>query len=127
MTPAPASPGPRSVILLDAAHGGDDAGAHIDDAAEKDVAKSFSILPNAAAAEQLGELAEMNHQNQKAIDEYILAFVLPDPASTAKVDRRALRQKLGNVYKQVHGSEACLGEAILEGKVRGRVVVDVNS
>jgi thiol-disulfide isomerase/thioredoxin len=82
-------------------------------AAEKDLQKSYAILPNATSAEQLGELAEMKHENQKAIDQYVLAFVLPDAAPTSKLDRRALRQKLGNVWKQVHGSEAGLGEAIL--------------
>jgi thiol-disulfide isomerase/thioredoxin len=39
--------------------------------------------------------------------------VLPDHGVSSKVDRRALRQKLGNVYKQVHGNESGLGEAIL--------------
>ena len=81
--------------------------------AEKDLQKSYAIMPNATSAEQLGELAEMKHENQKAIDQYVLAFVLPDAAPTSKLDRRALRQKLGNVWRQVHGSEAGLGEAIL--------------
>ena len=83
------------------------------DVAMADLQKSYSIRANASAAEQLGEIAELRHENQKAIDEYILAFVLPDGGPAAKVDRRALRQKLGNVYRQVHGSEAGLGEAIL--------------
>jgi thiol-disulfide isomerase/thioredoxin len=83
------------------------------DAAVKDLEKSYSIRPTAPAAEQLGEIAEMKHENQKAIDEYVLAFVLPDGGSGAKLDRHALRQKLGNVWKQVHGSEQGLGEAIL--------------
>ena len=83
------------------------------DAAMSDLQKSYGIRANASAAEQLGEIAELRHENQKAIDEYILAFVLPDGGPAAKLDRRALRQKLGNVYRQVHGSEAGLGEAIL--------------
>jgi thiol-disulfide isomerase/thioredoxin len=86
---------------------------HDSAAAEKDLQKSYAIMPNATSAEQLGELAEMKHENQKAIDQYVLAFVLPDAAPTSKLDRRALRQKLGNVWRQVHGSEAGLGEAIL--------------
>jgi thiol-disulfide isomerase/thioredoxin len=83
------------------------------DVAMADLQKSYAIRANASAAEQLGEIAELRHENQKAIDEYILAFVLPDGGSASKIDRRALRQKLGNVYKQVHGGEAGLGEAIL--------------
>jgi thiol-disulfide isomerase/thioredoxin len=86
---------------------------HNYDAALKDLERSYAIRPSAPAAEQLGEIAEVKHDNQKAIDEYTLAFVLPDSGSGAKLDRRALRQKLGNVWKQVHGSEQGLGEAIL--------------
>lgn len=81
--------------------------------ASKDLERSYSVRPNAAAAEQLGELAEMQHDNPKAIEQYTLAFVLPEPASGGKIDRRAVRQKLGNVWRQVHGSENGLGEAIL--------------
>jgi thiol-disulfide isomerase/thioredoxin len=91
------------------------------DAASADLQKSYSIRPNSASAEQLGEIAELRHENQKAIDEYILAFVLPDGGTASKVDRRALRQKLGNVYKQVHGNEAGLGEAILAAYDRTNV------
>ncbi len=86
---------------------------HNYDDASKDLQKSYSVRPNAAAAEQLGELAEMQHDNTKAIEQYTLAFVLPEPASGGKIDRRAVRQKLGNVWRQVHGSENGLGEAIL--------------
>jgi len=91
------------------------------DAAMADLQKSYAIRPNAASAEQLGEIAELRHENQKAIDEYILAFVLHDGGTATKVDRRALRQKLGNVYKQVHGSEAGMGEAILSAYDRTNV------
>ncbi|MGC1382889.1 MAG: TlpA disulfide reductase family protein [Candidatus Acidiferrales bacterium] len=100
---------------------------HNYDAAVKDLEKSYSIHANAAAAEQLGEIAEMKHENQKAIDEYTLAFVLPDSGSSAKLDRRALRQKLGNVYKQVHGSEKGLGEAILAAYDRTATPVPSNA
>ncbi len=81
--------------------------------ASKDLQKSYSVRPNATAAEQLGELAEMQHNNAQAIEQYVLAFVLPEPASGGKIDRRAVRQKLGNVWRQVHGNETGLGEAIL--------------
>src|ERR1700678_3620900 len=49
----------------------------------------------------------------KAVDEYLLAFVLPEEGPAGKVDRREVRKKLGNVWRQVHGSEQGLGEQIL--------------
>jgi thiol-disulfide isomerase/thioredoxin len=86
---------------------------HDYDAAAKDLRLSYSILPNAIAAEQLGELAEMRRDSVTAIDEYILAFDLPESGPAGKVDRRDVRKKLGNVWRQVHGSEDGLGQAIL--------------
>jgi thiol-disulfide isomerase/thioredoxin len=86
---------------------------HDYDAALKDLRTSYSILPNAVAAEQLGELAEMRHDTPGAMDQYILAFVLPENGPAGKVDRRDIRKKLGNVWRQVHGNDAGLGQAIL--------------
>jgi thiol-disulfide isomerase/thioredoxin len=86
---------------------------HDYDAAAKDLRMSYSIQPNAIAAEQLGELAEMRRDSATAIDEYILAFDLPASGPAGKVDRRDVRKKLGNAWRQVHGSEDGLGQAIL--------------
>jgi thiol-disulfide isomerase/thioredoxin len=83
------------------------------EAAAKDQQSSYSARPNPAAAEQLGELMELRHDPSKAIDEYLIAFVLPNDGTSGKVDRRDVRKKLGNLWRQVHGSEAGLGEAIL--------------
>ena len=55
----------------------------------------------------------MHDDSNGAIQEYLLAFVLPD-AGPRKMDRRAIRRKLGNVWQQVHGSQRGLGEEILE-------------
>jgi thiol-disulfide isomerase/thioredoxin len=86
---------------------------HDYDAAAKDLRASYSIKPNAIAAEQLGELAEMRRDLAAAIDEYILAFDLPESGPAGKVDRRDVRKKLGNAWRQVHGTEQGLGQAIL--------------
>lgn len=86
---------------------------HDYDAAKKDLEKSYSIHANAPAAEMLGEIAELKDDPWKAIDEYTLAFVLPDSGPPGKVDRRQIRQKLGNVWRGVNGSEQGLGEEIL--------------
>jgi thiol-disulfide isomerase/thioredoxin len=83
------------------------------EAAAKDFQQSYSIRPNAVAAEHLGEIAEMKSDYPKAIEEYSLAFVLPEDGPAGKVDRREVRKKLGNVWRQVHGTEQGLGERIL--------------
>jgi thiol-disulfide isomerase/thioredoxin len=83
------------------------------DAAVNDLQRSYTVKPNPTAAEQLGELAELRRDQAKAIDEYLIAFVLPDDGTSGKVDRREVRKKLGNLWRQVHGSEQGLGEAVL--------------
>jgi thiol-disulfide isomerase/thioredoxin len=81
--------------------------------AAKDFQQSYSLRPNAIAAEHLGEIAEMKNDYAKAIEEYSLAFVLPEDGPAGKVDRREVRMKLGNVWRRVHGSQQGLGEQIL--------------
>jgi thiol-disulfide isomerase/thioredoxin len=81
--------------------------------AAKDLETSYAIRPSASAAEMLGEIAEMNGNPQKAIDEYTLAFVLPDPGPDERVDRLEIRERLGNVWRDVHESDQGLGDEIL--------------
>jgi thiol-disulfide isomerase/thioredoxin len=82
------------------------------DSAQRDFAASYAILPNTAAAEKLGEIAEMKHNSLEAAKEYARAFALADD-SKGTPPRRALREKLGNVWRQAHGSEAGLGDFLL--------------
>lgn len=82
------------------------------DQAQADLQKSFDTLPNAAAAMRLGEIAELRRLYDTAIERYITAFALPE-SHGADVDRREVRQKLGNVWRIVHGSDAGLGERLL--------------
>lgn len=82
-------------------------------AAAKDFQASDSIHPNALAAEMLGEIAEMRKDSATAIEEYARAFALPENGPAGSVDRRDVRRKLGNLWRQVHGSEQGLGEEIL--------------
>jgi thiol-disulfide isomerase/thioredoxin len=81
--------------------------------ASKDLAISYSIRPSAGAAEMLGGIAELEGETREAINEYTLAFVLPDPGPDAKFDRREIRERLGNVWRAAHGNEQGLGDAIL--------------
>ena len=83
------------------------------DAAGKDLEASYTIRPSASTAEMLGEIAELNGDSRKAIDEYTLAFVLPDPGPEGQVNRPKIRERLGNAWREVHGSDQGLGDAIL--------------
>lgn len=83
------------------------------DEAAADLQKSYALLPNPGAAVRLGELAETRGQYETAVASYLTAFTLPEDYGVA-VDRRQVRQKLGNVWRLVHGSEAGLGEKLLE-------------
>ena len=86
---------------------------HNYDEAIKDLRTSYSIDPNAVAATALADIAEARNDPSTAIEQYSLAFVLPEDGPAGKVDRRDIRKKLGNVWRQVHGTDAGLGEEIL--------------
>ncbi len=83
------------------------------DDAEKDFASSMQLIPNPEAALDLGEIAELQHRPDEAIKHYAEAFVMPDQEGTT-VDRAEVRQKLGNLWREQHGSEAGLGERLLQ-------------
>ncbi|MGB6544755.1 MAG: thioredoxin-like domain-containing protein [Candidatus Acidiferrales bacterium] len=83
------------------------------DDAKKDFDSAFQLLPNPTAAMHLGELAEIQQHPDEAIRQYALAFVLPDQ-DDASVDRAVLRKKLGNLWRIQHGSDAGLGERLLQ-------------
>ena len=80
--------------------------------AQQDFEDSYGLVPSAGAAEKLGEIAELNKNLLRAIQEYSRAFVLADNGKSS-VDRREIRQKLGNVWRLAHGSDDGLGEYIL--------------
>ena len=80
--------------------------------ARKDFEASYSLVPNSGAAQKIGELDELEKNYNSAIKQYARAFALAD--LSAKNDtRRELRQKLGNVWRLAHGSEAGLGDFLL--------------
>ncbi len=88
---------------------------HNYDAAKKDLQESYTAYPNAMAAENLGEIAEMQNDPATAVHEYISAFTQPEAGPAGQVDRRVIRRELANVWREVHGSDAGLGDAILSG------------
>ena len=83
------------------------------DFARRDLAASYALLPNAPGAEKLGEIAEMNKDSAEAAKQYARAFALADSAKGTP-SRREIREKLGNVWRLAHGSDAGLGDFILE-------------
>jgi thiol-disulfide isomerase/thioredoxin len=80
--------------------------------AKKDLEASYTLVPNAAAAERLGELAEGRKDQNAAIQEYARAFALTDGTNGAS-SRFELRKKIGNVWRLAHGSEDGLGDYLL--------------
>jgi thiol-disulfide isomerase/thioredoxin len=80
--------------------------------AQKDFTASYALLPGAVAAEKLGEIAELQKDLPRAINEYARAFALGDPAN-GPASRHEVRQKLGNVWRLAHGSEDGLGAYLL--------------
>jgi thiol-disulfide isomerase/thioredoxin len=81
--------------------------------AQKDFEASYAVLPSAVAAEQLGEIAELNKDLNTAVQQYARAFALSDSMNGA-TGRGDLRKKLGNVWRLAHGSENGLGEYLLQ-------------
>src|SRR6201992_571201 len=81
--------------------------------AEKDFEDAYAFEPSAVAAEKMGEIAELNKDLPRAIQQYSRAFSLFDTAKTAG-DRRDTRQKLGNVWRLAHGSDDGLGAYLLK-------------
>jgi thiol-disulfide isomerase/thioredoxin len=73
----------------------------------------MTIAPSAAAAEKLGEIAELKKDLPRAIKEYARAFALGD-ASAGATNRHEIRQKLGNVWRLAHGSDQGLGDYLLQ-------------
>jgi thiol-disulfide isomerase/thioredoxin len=81
--------------------------------ATKDFNASDKIIHSSMAEEHLGAIAEMQRDLPEAIRHYLTAFVLPEESPAGTVDRTAIRQNLGNVWRQLHGTDAGLADAIL--------------
>jgi len=79
---------------------------------QRDFESSYKMAPGSAAAERLGELAEIRKDFPTAIQEYALAFALSD-GSQGSASRPEVRKKLGNVWRLAHGSEDGLGDYVL--------------
>lgn len=82
-------------------------------AARRDYEESYALQPNGTAALKLGELDELAKNYEEAAAHYARAFALSDSAAKSG-SRREIRDKLGNVWRLAHGSEAGLGDFLLK-------------
>jgi thiol-disulfide isomerase/thioredoxin len=83
------------------------------DLAIKDFDSSNRVHPNAFAEQHLAEIAELQDNLPLAAEHYLNAFVLPENGPGGSVDRETIRKNLSNLWKEMHGSDAGLGEALL--------------
>ena len=83
------------------------------DEAAKDFATSYKIRPNALAAQHIAQLSELQKNFSKAVEYYLDAFVLPENGPGGAADRHLIRENLGNVWREIHGSDTGLGDSIL--------------
>lgn len=83
------------------------------DEAAKDFAASYTLRPNALAAQHLAQAAEFQNDFSKAIEYYLDALVLPENGPGGVADRPFIRDNLRNVWREVHAGDAGLGDAIL--------------
>ncbi len=82
-------------------------------AARKDYEDSYALVPGAAPATKLGDLAELRKDPNTAILEYARAFALADDSNKPS-GRPELRKQLGNAWRLAHGgSEDGLGNYLL--------------
>jgi thiol-disulfide isomerase/thioredoxin/tetratricopeptide (TPR) repeat protein len=82
-------------------------------AARQDYEESYSLQPNWTAALKLGELDELAKNYESAALHYARAFALSD-AAVKSGSRKEIRDKLGNVWRLAHGSDAGLGDFLLK-------------
>lgn len=100
---------------------------HKNDDAVKDLTTGFRLLPNAAAALTLGEIAEEGKHSDEAIRQYATAFALaseeqPD-GQGPPLDRERLRLRMGNLWRFTHDSNAGLGDVLLTAYDRNREAI----
>ena len=81
--------------------------------AEKDFEDAYAFEPSAVAAEKMGEIAELNKDLPRAIQQYARAFSLFEGSKSA-AERRETRQKLGNVWRLAHSTDEGLGAYLLK-------------
>jgi thiol-disulfide isomerase/thioredoxin len=97
---------------------------HKNEDAVKDLTAGFRLLPNAQAAQTLGEIAEETKRADEAVRQYATAFILasqePPDANDPPQDLDSLRSRMGNLWRFTHDSSAGLGDIVLSAFDRSR-------
>ena len=84
--------------------------------------QSYDAYPTAEAAREMGRWLARSGQAEEAIRRYADAFTIPDPR-TRDADRAGDRARMGELYRKLKGSEAGLGDLLLEAYDRTTTLV----
>jgi thiol-disulfide isomerase/thioredoxin len=75
--------------------------------------KSYAVYPAAEAAREIGALLAKSGKDEEAVRFYAEAFAIPDERNNAEA-RAADRARVGELYRKLKGSEAGLGDLVLQ-------------
>jgi thiol-disulfide isomerase/thioredoxin len=75
--------------------------------------KSYSVYPTAESAREIGRMLARSGKDEEAVRYFAEAFAIPD-ARNRDADRAADRARMGELYRKLKGSEAGLGDVVLE-------------
>ncbi|MBM3735343.1 MAG: TlpA family protein disulfide reductase [Acidobacteria bacterium] len=74
--------------------------------------QSYATYPSGEAAREIGRWLDRQGKTAEALPFWADAFSIADPALES-ADRQRDRQRLGEAYRKIHGSETGLGDLIL--------------
>ncbi|MBZ5618297.1 MAG: redoxin domain-containing protein [Acidobacteriia bacterium] len=84
--------------------------------------RAFETWPTADAAREIARWYERLGKPDQAASALADAFTIPDPRST-DAERERARGRMGELYRQSHGSETGLGELVLEAYDRNVALI----
>jgi thiol-disulfide isomerase/thioredoxin len=84
--------------------------------------QSYRTYPTAESAREIGLLLAKAGKEEESLAPYADAFTMPDDRNTEE-DRARDRKRIGELYRKLHGSEAGLGDLILEAYDRTAALI----
>ncbi|HWF07572.1 MAG TPA: TlpA disulfide reductase family protein [Bryobacteraceae bacterium] len=109
-------------LALKARATGDAGGREAANAAEELARKSWESYPTGEGAQETAFWLAKLGRNADAVEFYADAFTLEDSGTTA-ADRARIRNRLGEIYSKLNGSEKGLGDAILQAYDRTSAIL----